>query len=316
MAKLNFGTGGVPLSTTSRNTEDGIVRARELGLDHMELEFVHGVRIDEKRAKEIDTVRKAQNISLTVHGPYYINLASENNRTFYGSIKHIVDSVVIGGVAGASSVTFHPAFYQKKSQEKTFLSVKKALGKIKEEFEGNKYDNHPIKKGLIKVAPELTGKPSQFGDLEELLRLVNECNDVNLAFCFDFAHKFARSNGKFNTYEEYVSMLDLIESEIGRTFLDTLHIHVSAIMHSEKGERNHVTMLSDYDKYREEGIEIDGFDTIMTKLAEKDKTVPSEFNWRELLHALKDRSVGGFLVCESPNLELDALLMQKYYNAL
>lgn len=312
MAKLKFGTGGIPLSTISRSTEDGIVRARELGLDHMELEFVHGVRIDENRAKEIDIVRKAQKLSLTVHGPYYINLASENNRTFYGSIGQIVDSVKIAGTAGASSVTFHPAFYQKKSPEETFQSVKKALGKIKEELK----ENHPIKEGLIKVAPELTGKPSQFGDLEELLRLINESDDANLAFCFDFAHKFARSNGKFNTYEEFISMLDLIESEVGRKFLDTLHIHVSAIMHSEKGERNHVTMLSSYENYQEEGIEVDGFDVIMSKLEAKGKTLPSEFNWKELLQALKDKSVGGFLVCESPNLELDALLMQKYYNSL
>jgi deoxyribonuclease-4 len=316
MAKLNFGTGGVPLSTTSRNTEDGIVRARELGLDHMELEFVHGVRIEESRATEIDAVRITQKISLSVHGPYYINLASDNNKTYHGSIGHIVDSVKIGGVAGASSVTFHPAFYQKKSHEETFQSVKKALGKIKEEFENVKYEGHAVRNGLIKVAPELTGKPSQFGDLEELLRLISESNDANLAFCFDFAHKFARSNGKFNTYEEFVSMLELIESEVGREFLDTLHIHVSAIIHSEKGERNHVTMLPTYEKYREVGIEVEGLDVVMSKLEEKGKTIPSEFNWKELLHALKDKSVGGFLVCESPNLELDALLMQKYYNNL
>jgi deoxyribonuclease-4 len=313
MAKLNFGTGGIPLSTTSRNTEDGIIRARELGLDHMELEFVHGVRINETKAKEIDSVRKAQKISLSVHGPYYINLASENNKTFYGSIGQIVDSVRIGGIAGASSVTFHPAFYQKKSAEETFQLVKKALNKINEEFDNDKFKNHPIKKGLIKVAPELTGKPSQFGDLEELLRLITESENVNLSFCFDFAHKFARSNGKFNTYEEFVSMLDMIESEIGRKFLDSLHIHVSAILHSEKGERNHVTMLPNYQEYREAGIDVEGFETVMAKLEEKGKTIPSKFNWKDLLRALKDKSVGGFLVCESPNLELDALLMQSYY---
>ncbi len=316
MAKLNFGTGGVPLSSSSQKTEDGIKRIKELGLDHMELEFVHGVRIDENRAMEISKVGEKTGVTLSVHGPYYINLASENNRTFYGSIGQIVESVLIGGLAGAASVTFHPAFYQGKSAEETFAFVKKALEKVFEELKQDKYKDHPFNRGKIKVAPELTGKPSQFGDIEELIRLVQELHSEEIAFCFDFAHKFARSNGKFNSYDDYIGLLTLIEDGIGPKYLECLHIHVSSIIHSEKGERNHVTMLRNYEEYVNEGISVEGFDNIMRKLEEKGRTVRSEFNWRDLLRALKDKNVGGYLVCESPNLELDALLMQQYYKNL
>ena len=42
---LRFGTGGVPLSAVNRDTLAGVKRIKELGLDHLEIEFVHGVRM-------------------------------------------------------------------------------------------------------------------------------------------------------------------------------------------------------------------------------------------------------------------------------
>jgi deoxyribonuclease-4 len=43
--KLKFGTGGVPLTTKSRKTIEGVRRIKELGLDNMEVEFVYGVKM-------------------------------------------------------------------------------------------------------------------------------------------------------------------------------------------------------------------------------------------------------------------------------
>lgn len=313
MDKLRFGTGGIPLTTPDRNTENGVRHIRTLGLDHMELEFVRGVKMGEDKAIALAKVAAEVDVSLSVHGPYYVNLASEETRIFYSSIKYIADSIYIGGLAGAKSVTFHPAAYQKRTAQETYDRVVKALGKIYEEFENKKFDGHPVRDDLVMVAPELTGKPKQFGDLKELVSLVNDFKKQQLRFCFDFAHKFARSNGKFNTYDEFSQMLEYVEKNAGREYLESMHIHVSAIMHSEKGERNHVTMLDTIEAYNDEGIELEGSDKIMTDLAKKDKAGGSKFNWRDLLKALKAHDVKGMLVCESPSLELDALLMQKVY---
>jgi len=41
----------------------------------------------------------------------------------------------------------------------------------------------------------------------------------------------------------------------------------------------------------------------------------SDMNWRELLKALKDFEVDGILVCESPNLEEDALMLKNFWQA-
>ncbi|MCA9383612.1 TIM barrel protein, partial [Candidatus Dojkabacteria bacterium] len=255
------------------------------------------------------------NVSLSVHGPYFVNLASDDNRKFYGSIKYITDSILIGGIAGAESVTFHSGFYQDLSAKETYERVHKAFSKIYAEFEKKKFDGHPIREQKIAVAPELTGKPTQFGDLEELISMANDYQEQNLRFCFDFAHKFARSNGKYNTYDEFMQMLDQIADDAGEKYLENLHIHISGIMYSEKGEKNHVTFLESLEMYKEMGIEIPEIEKEYQALVSKNKNGGSDFNWRDLLKALKTRNVGGWVVCESPILELDALLMQTVYNS-
>lgn len=39
-------------------------------------------------------------------------------------------------------------------------------------------------------------------------------------------------------------------------------------------------------------------------------------NYKDLLKALKEFNVKGALVCESPNIEDDAVLMREYYYSL
>ena len=315
MADLLFGTGGVPLTTKSKSTEAGIERIGQLGLGLMELEFVHGVRMSEDMAQRVAKIKAKHKVRLTVHGPYYVNLAARDNKIFYGSIKYITDAMLIGTIAGAESVTFHPGFYQTMSSKDVYKRVAEGIKKIFVKFQEQLIKNS-IKKSALKLAPELTGKPTQFGDLEELVKLCQDFQASELRFCFDFAHKFARSNGKFNTYEEFMRMLEYIFENLGAEFLKQMHIHVSAIMHSEKGEKNHVTMLASEAEYQDAGVNLPQGKEIMAELAKKHKAAGSAFNWRDLLRALKKSDVGGFVVCESPNLEMDALLMQAYYRNL
>lgn len=316
MPKLNIGVGGIPLTSEKKNTVSGIERVKELNLDLMEIEFVQGVKMKEDRAQVVNKAREKADIQLTVHGPYFINLASDDNRKFYGSIKYITDSVFIGGLCGAKSVTFHPAFYQSKEKGEVYSQVKSAFEKLYKEFEKTKFLNHPINRGEIIIAPELTGKPAQFGDLEELIKLADELKEFKLKFCIDFAHKYARSNGEFNGYDKFIEILDMIEKNLGREYLDALHMHVSAINFGEKGEKNHLTFLQSVEEYTSEGVDTKGLEDEFEKLKVKGKTFDSGFKWRELLQAIIDKSVGGFLVCESPVLEYDALLLKQTYDNL
>lgn len=135
----------------------------------------------------------------------------------------------------------------------------------------------------VRIRPEITGKLSQFGTFEEVLNLSTELEGV--APCLDFAHWHARTGG-FNSYPEFASILQQVKDRLGRNALDDMHIHVSGIAYGKKGETKHLNLKE------------------------------SDFRYAELLKALKDYDAKGIVICESPNLEEDALLLQATYNTL
>ena len=276
MPELLFGTGGAPHSAADRSVTAGVKRISELKLDCMEVEFVRGVRIKQEVAEETGKAAAELGVTLTCHGPYYINLNSEEAEKRQASLKRILDTARAAHWLGAVSITFHPAFFMKKDPEKVYQVVKQALAGISATVK---------KEGLeVRISPELTGKPSQFGSLEELLRLSREVENIHP--CIDFSHYHARTAGAQNSYEEFCVTLEAIETALGRPALERLHMHLSGINYTPKGERNHLNLPE------------------------------SDMEYVALLKALKDFKVGGQLICESPNLEEDAGMLKDTYLGL
>jgi len=89
---MKFGTAGVPNCSKDRSTVGGIRTIKELGLDAMEVQFVRGVRMNVERAREVRDVANSLGIELSVHAPYYINLASDEKIKQEQSKKRILDS--------------------------------------------------------------------------------------------------------------------------------------------------------------------------------------------------------------------------------
>ncbi len=271
-----FGTGGVPISAESRSTEAGIERIAELGLGCMEVEFVQGVKMSPEIAASVGELAARKKVVLTAHGPYFINLNAVEPQKVHMSKERILQTARIAALFDARSITFHAAFYLKNTPAETYTVVKKHLQEVMNTLrkEGNK----------VTISPEVTGKGSQFGTLEELLQLSSEMEGV--APCIDFSHWHART-GKANTYQEFLDVLDRVEEKLGRRGLDNMHIHLSGIAYGKKGEVKHL-MLRD-----------------------------SDFKYAELLKALKERKAKGVVICESmPYLEDDALLLQQIYREL
>jgi len=273
---LLFGTGGVPVSAKSRSTEAGIERIAELGLGCMEVEFVQGVRMSPQVAASVGELAARKNVALTAHGPYFINLNAVEPQKIHMSKERILQTARIAALFGAGSITFHAAFYLKNTPAETYATVKKHLQHVVNTLrkEGNK----------VTISPEVTGKPSQFGTLEEILQLSSEIEGV--LPCIDFSHWHARM-GKANSYQEFSDILDQVERKLGRRGLDNMHIHVSGIAYGNKGEIKHLMLLD------------------------------SDMQYTELLKALKERKAKGVVICESvPYLEDDALLLQQTYRKL
>jgi len=275
MEKLLFGTGGTPHTARTQSAIDGIKRIAELGLGCMELEFVYGVRMAEISARLVAETAQSQGIKLSAHGPYYINLNGREPEKVAASQERIIQTARIGALCGAQSITFHAAFYLGDPPEKTYQAVKKNLAEVMNQL---KKENNPIR-----VRPEVMGKPSQFGAIDEIIKLCNDLEGVGI--CMDFAHWHARS-GESNSYPEFISSLEQLKGGLGDQAIANMHIHVSGIAYGQKGERKHLNLQE------------------------------SDLNYIALLRALKDYGAKGLVICESPSLEEDALLLQKTYHNL
>ena len=195
----------------------GVQKVARMKLDCMEVEFTYGVRMSMDEAQEVGDLAKEKGIVLSVHAPYYINLASDEPEKIVASKKRILDSCERADVLGARNVVFHAGFYQKKTAVQTYRLIKKAILEIQRQITRNRWK--------VKLCPEITGKPSQFGSLEELLKLMQ---DTGCGICVDFAHLYARQQGEI----DYTRIL----KKLPKSF----HAHFSGIAYGEKGERKHL----------------------------------------------------------------------------
>jgi len=241
----------------------------------MEIEFVYGVNMGKNTALEVIQVAIENGIKLSAHAPYFVNLNAAEEKKIQDSRQRILESARICAICGASDVVLHAGFYLKNTPDKVYRAIAKQLKELSDIL---KLENSGV---MLRV--EVSGKDSQFGSLTEILTLSTELDGI--APCIDFAHQHAKT-GKDNTYEEFVIILKRVEKRLGRQGLDNLHLHVSGIEYTDRGERKHLDLRQ------------------------------SDFNYVDLLQALKDFDAKGRVICESPSLEGDAILLKETYMAM
>lgn len=276
MKELRFVTAGQPICNGSQGYKNAFNILEELKLDGLELEFVHGVRMTPQNQEIVKQISTEKNMVLTAHGPYYINLNSKEEEKIEASINRILDTARMGKTLGAYSITYHAAFYMGKSKEEVYKQVEKANEIICKTLEEERND--------IWVRPETTGKATQWGDLEEIVKLSKNFKQV--LPCVDFSHLHARTNGLYNTYDEFCRIFETIGKELGTYALENFHAHIAGIEYGEKGEKKHL-MLEE-----------------------------SDMNYKDLMKAFKEFEVKGVVVCESPIMERDAVLLKEFYQSL
>lgn len=272
MNKLNFLTAGIPLKAGTKGYKRGFEIHDEMGLDGLELEFVHGVRISEESR---DAVRNSGKV-ITAHAPFYVNLNAREDEKVEASVQRIIETAMTCNDLGGYSITYHAGFYLGQDKDSVFDKIKAQTAIITEALNGvgNK----------IWIRPETTGKATQWGDLDEIIRLSKEFETV--LPCVDFSHLHARYNGLMNTYDDFAGIFEQIGKELGQAALDNFHAHIAGIEYGAKGEKKHLNLEE------------------------------SDFNYKDLLRAFKEFDIKGAIVCESPNIEDDAKLLKDYYLSL
>ncbi len=188
-----------------------------LGLRACEIAFTYSVYIKPDDAVLIGRAAEKLGIELSIHAPYFVNLASSEKLKLEATKKRILDCCRIGELLGAKVVVFHPGYYG-DDRVGSYTAIKAGIVELLAEIKKNKWK--------IQIAPETMGKINVFGSIDEISRLVQE---TGCACCIDFAHILARDK-KVN-YQE-----------VERAFPQKeWHVHFSGIIYGDKGEKSHKT---------------------------------------------------------------------------
>lgn len=276
MNKLNFITAGIPICTEPRSYQNAFIDLAKMNLDGLEVEFVRGVNMNPQTQKEVRELTKTNGMVLTAHAPYYINLNAKEEEKIEASIRRIIETAEVAHNFGGYSIVFHAGFYLKQEKDPVYKNIQKQFVKIIDHLKSNNTN--------IWIRPEITGKDSQWGDLDEVIAISKEFDMV--LPCVDFSHMHARTVGGWNTYDDFARIFERIGTEIGAYALENFHAHLAGINYGPKGEKNHI-MLEE-----------------------------SDMNYKDLMRAFKAFDVKGVLVCESPIMEDDAKLIKAYYESL
>lgn len=203
---------------------------RNMGLDAYEYSCARGVRIKRDMAESLGNLSRDKGISLSVHAPYYINLASDDPKIIEKSIEYIIDTSKSAEIMGAKRVVLHTGSLGKKTRSEAFENIKINLDKVLQIMK---------KKGIgVSLCPETLGKRNQMGTLDEILELCQM--DESLIPTLDFAHLHAIDKGALKVKSDYEKVFDRLFTVLGSERGSKIHIHYSRVEYTAKGgEKKH-----------------------------------------------------------------------------
>ncbi len=205
----------------------------EKGLDAYEYQCGNGVRCGDKTAEKIRQNAAESGIAMSVHSPYFINLATEEAEKRKGSIGYIMQSAELVKKLGGDRIVVHSGALCKLTREQALenakITLKEAVAELKN---AGLYGIH--------LCIETMGKINQLGDLDEVMELC--LVDDSFLPCIDFGHLNARTFGGISTKADYAAILDTMENKLGKDRASVFHSHFSKIEYTLKGgEKKHLT---------------------------------------------------------------------------
>jgi len=205
----------------------------------------------EQADKFKEDCKKVKLTNYFIHTPYFINLASKNNRIFYGSIKAIQEDIERAELLGAKYVVTHIGsgkdfkeesgnsqisnkFLLNMAKERGFspLAFERIIEGLEKISDGRK--NIPL---ILEIA---AGAGSIMGvKLKEIAFYLKSVPALS-GFCFDTAHAFA-SGYDLRTKENIENIMEKIEKLVGKDKVKLIHLNDSkAAFNSNKDRHAHL----------------------------------------------------------------------------
>ena len=209
----------------------------DFGLDCYEYQCGKGGHVGEETARKVGENARAAGISLSLHAPYFINLANPDQTSLEKTIGYIIAGCQVADWMGAGRVVIHSGALMKRTRREALDIARKSLAQVVAVCDSLGF-------GHIALCPETMGKINQLGDLDEVLQLCTL--DERLVPCIDFGHLYARSLGADDGLEACVRMLDRVGEVLGDDRAANFHSHFSHIEFTPKGgEKCHRTFADD-----------------------------------------------------------------------
>ena len=204
----------------------------EMGFSAFEYQCGRGVNISEEKAREIGEKAKRVGITLSLHAPYYISLASLEEGKRDNSVAYLLKSARAIDIMGGRRVVVHPGGLNKQTRSVALSVAKETLLRAQRALD---------EEGLshVVLCPETMGKILQLGDLDEVIALCKV--DERMLPCLDFGHLNARTAGELNEKGGYEAVLNRLENCLGSERIRFFHAHFSKIEFSKGGEVRHLT---------------------------------------------------------------------------
>ena len=209
----------------------------EFGLDCYEYQCGKGVHVGEETARKVGENARAAGIALSLHAPYFINLANPDREALQKTIGYITGACLAASWMGAERVVIHSGALMKRTRRQALDTALASLREVVAACDDQGF-------GHIALCPETMGKINQLGDLDEVLELCTL--DERLIPCIDFGHLYARSLGELEGEEACGAMLDRVEEILGPERAGRFHSHFSHIEFTPNGgEKCHRTFADD-----------------------------------------------------------------------
>ena len=207
-------------------------------LDAYEYSFSRGFTVSEFVATEIGKNCRENGIEISVHAPYYINLANPDDEFVEKSYNYILTSIKYLKLMGGHRCVFHPGTCGKLTREEAFELLKKRMKILIERI---KQENIDVTDILL--CPETMGKSAQLGTYQEIAEICTYAD--YLVPTLDFGHINSILHGKLKTEQDFEEIIIHLNKIIGEEKVKKVHIHFSKIMFGEKGEIKHLTLEDD-----------------------------------------------------------------------
>ena len=276
-----FGPAGNAENFPYKSSADAPRWLREIGLDCYEYQCGKGIHVGEDTARKVGLAAAEHGIILSLHAPYFINLANPDPESLEKTIGYITGACLVADRMGANRVVIHSGALMKRTRREAQNIALRSLKEVVKACDDAGFAH-------ITLCPETMGKINQLGDLDEVLELCTV--DERLIPCVDFGHLYARSLGADEGAEVCARMLDRMAEILGEERASRFHSHFSKIEFTPGGgEKCHRT-FADHGGYGPD--------------------------WTPLAAEVARRGWSPTFICESAGTQAeDALTMKRVYQS-